>query len=284
MNIENPPFKQAFSKARYKFAHTGFKELLEDSIRIAYQNDPTYGTWKEHRVIAVDGSSMHLPASGEIISEFGRFKPNGTNGTMPPLARISLFVDLCTSLICNARLGTWDVGEQTLAEAQLPEVVDQMRSLKQDKLLFIYDRGYTSAKFMKEHNDYKADFIFRVQGHHYKKLWERVQSGESDFDCIVESKDKKISQKVRVVSFMLSNSTVEVLTTSLFDREKFTLESLKKAYGLRWHIEECYKRLKVGAELENFSGIGVSLDIGNYCTLRLFSVLKMFFFFFQVIV
>lgn len=24
---------------------------------------------------------------------------------------------------------------------------------------------------------------------------------------------------------------------------------------IRWHIEECYKRLKVGAELENFSGI-----------------------------
>ncbi|BET27883.1 hypothetical protein wCauATS_15050 [Wolbachia pipientis] len=26
---------------------------------------------------------------------------------------------------------------------------------------------------------------------------------------------------------------------------------------LRWHIEECYKRLKVGAELENFSGEAV---------------------------
>lgn len=74
-----PPSKQAFSKARYKFSHTGFKELLEDSLQVAYQHDPSYGTWKEHRLIAVDGSSMRLPASGEIIAEFGRFKPNGTN-------------------------------------------------------------------------------------------------------------------------------------------------------------------------------------------------------------
>lgn len=54
---------------------------------------------------------------------------------------------------------------------------------------------------------------------------------------------------------MLANGTLEVLLTSLFDREKFTLESIKQAYGLRWHIEECYKRLKISAELENFSGI-----------------------------
>lgn len=173
----------------------------------------------------------------------------------PPLARVSLFVDLCTSLICNARLGAWNVGEQTMEEAQLPEVVEHMRALKQDKLLFIYDRGYTSVKFIKEHNEYEADFIFRLQGRNYKKMWERVKSGELDFNYIVENKDKNINQKVRVVSFRLSNGTIEVLLTSLFDREKFTLESIKQAYGLRWHIEECYKRLKVGAELENFSGI-----------------------------
>jgi hypothetical protein len=58
-----------------------------------------YGTWKNYRVIAADDSSLRLPDSEEIVSEFGRFKPNGTNGTMPPLGRVSLFVDLCTSMI-----------------------------------------------------------------------------------------------------------------------------------------------------------------------------------------
>ncbi len=74
-------------------------------------------------------------SSEEIVSEFGRFKPNGTTGTIG-----NLFVDLCTSLICSARLAAWNIGEQTLAEEQLPEVITQMRSLNQEKLLFIYDR------------------------------------------------------------------------------------------------------------------------------------------------
>lgn len=41
-----PPSKQAFSKARYKICHTGFKELLELSIQTAYQDEPEYGTWR----------------------------------------------------------------------------------------------------------------------------------------------------------------------------------------------------------------------------------------------
>lgn len=81
-----PPSKQAFSKARYKICHTGFKELLELSIKTAYQDEPEYGTWRGYRLIAADGSGIRLPSSEEIVSEFGRFKQNGTTGIMPPLA------------------------------------------------------------------------------------------------------------------------------------------------------------------------------------------------------
>src|SRR5579872_4023434 len=35
-----PPSKQAFSKARYKIRHTGFVELLQDSLNETYTNDP----------------------------------------------------------------------------------------------------------------------------------------------------------------------------------------------------------------------------------------------------
>jgi len=43
LTYQLPPSKQAFSKARYKLSYTGFKELLQDSIRIAYQNDSEFG-------------------------------------------------------------------------------------------------------------------------------------------------------------------------------------------------------------------------------------------------
>lgn len=43
-----------------------------------------------------------------------------------------------------------------------------------------------------------------------------------------------------------------------------TLEDISKAYILRWHIEECYKRLKIGAELENFSGINLEAILQEF--------------------
>lgn len=257
-----PPSKQAFSQARYKIRYTGFQEFLEDSLKGTYTKDPLYGTWRGYRVIAADGSTLRLPDSKEMREEFGEFKPNGTGGRMPPVARVSLFTDLCTSMICSARLSSWGVGEQTMAQEQLEEVVAKMRFLKQEKQIFIYDRGYPSVRFMKQHHDLSVDFLFRMQKRAYLNLWERVNNGEKDFDCEISSQD--IAQKVRVLVFTLPNGNTEVLTTSLFDREKFTPEDISKIYILRWHIEECYKRLKVGAEIENFSGVNLEAVLQEF--------------------
>lgn len=258
-----PPSKQAFSKGRYKIRHTGFKELLGLSLKIAYE-DPSYGTWRGYRIIGVDGSSLRVPNSKENIKEFGLFKPNGTEGKMPPIARVSLFVDLCTSMICNARIAAWNIGEQTLAEEQLPEVVAEMKALKQEQLLFVYDRGYPSLKFFKQHDELKVDFVFRIPRASYKKLWERVDRGEKDFDFVIKAAKSNDSHRVRVTVFTLQNGQQEVLVTSLFDREKFSYEDIEKIYVARWHIEECYKRLKVGAELENFSGINLEAILQEF--------------------
>ncbi len=47
----------------------------------------------------------------------------------------------------------WDVGEQTIAQEQLIEVVNSMRALNHENLLFIYDRGYPSIAFMRQHQE-----------------------------------------------------------------------------------------------------------------------------------
>lgn len=248
-----PPSKQAFSKARYKISHTGFQEFLEDSLAGTYTLDPKYGCWRGYRVIGADGSSLRLPDTPEIVEIYGRFKPNGTDGTMPPLGRVSLFVDLCTSMICSARLASWDIGEQSLAEEQLPEVVEKMRALKQDKLLFLYDRGYPSLKFIHQHNTLGVDFVFRLQRGMYKSLWRRVEQGETDFNHVIETRGGT-PEEVRVIALTLHTGEVEVLITSLFCRQLFSWNDITRIYTLRWHIEECYKRLKISAELENFSG------------------------------
>ncbi|KLT22098.1 hypothetical protein wVul_1843 [Wolbachia endosymbiont of Armadillidium vulgare str. wVulC] len=65
--------------------------------------------------------------------------------------------------------------------------------------------------------------------------------GELDFDFILENenlKNKMKGQKVRVIVLTLANGETEFLIE--------TLEDISRAYLLRWRIEECYKRLKVG--------------------------------------
>lgn len=60
---------------------------------------------------------------------------------------------------------------------------------------------------------------------------------------------------IRVVVITLSTGEKEVLITSLLDKKRYPYKIYLKLYFNRWGIEEGYKFLKVGVEVENFSGI-----------------------------
>ena len=55
----------------------------------------------------------------------------------------------------------------------------------------------------------------------------------------------------RLVRLRLSNDTVETLVTNL-DRNKFSVEALKKLYKMRWGIETSFRELKYNIGLSNF--------------------------------
>lgn len=224
------------------------------------------------RVIAADGSYLRLPNSEEVANKFGLFKPNGGSGKMPPVARVSLFVDLCTSIIINARIEGWNVGEQIMAEEQIIEVVTKMKSLGHKDLLFIYDRGYPSLKFMQQHRDLNVDFIFRLQRGMYKELWQKVDAGETDFNFTIERDKLGITQDVRILVIKLPSGTLEVLATFLFDVSKFSLNDISNAYKLRWQIEECYKRLKIGIRKFFWQKCGSSFTriLGSFSNVQYF--------------
>lgn len=244
---KDAPSKQAFSKARYKMKHTGFIELFNETISEFYRNSKL-GTWLGYRIIACDGSTIKLPISKEIEEHFDRYNTNQHTDNHPILARISLFTDVCCEMILDARIGTSTIGESTMAKEQLPVVTKRMRALGQKSLLYIYDRGYVSKAAIAQHMELGVDFIFRIQKTNYKKIWTRVSKGEVDFEEEINE------HKVRAVAIMLSTGEMEVLITSLMDKQKITLNHLNQLYQLRWRIEECYKRIKVTSELGNFSG------------------------------
>jgi hypothetical protein len=249
-----PPSKQAFSKARYKIKSEGFKAMMLSGVQNFYEPDSSYGSWRGYRLIAIDGSTIKLPDSSSVIEKFPKLKANHNGESDYPLARMSLCIDLCTSIIVNAKLDSLATGEREMAESQIEEITELFKKLGQEKIVYIYDRGYPSTDFMETHKKLDVDFVMRMQRGGYKKIWERVDAGEKDFEIDAINKETKTSIRIRIIAITLSTGITEVLATTLFDKNAFSIDDLNKLYALRWQIEESYKKLKVASEIENFSG------------------------------
>lgn len=95
-----------------------------------------------------------------------------------------------------------------------------MTKLGQKALLFVYDRGYPSDRFIDQHIKLGVDFLFRLP------------------------RDK----------VLLPSGELELLLTTLIGKD-YTIEDLSRVYHGRWSsMEEGYKKQKITMQLENFAG------------------------------
>lgn len=267
-----PASKQAFSKARQKISSECFKEFHEDGLRVNYTEAPKKGLWNGYRLIACDGSTLRLPESEELEEKFGRWPTREGISKSPPIARISEFTDMATKLVLSGRIEPCRVSEEVLAEEQLTEVVHKMRALGQEKMLFVYDRGYPSEKFINQHIELGVDFIFRVPRNFNNEIKEVYQ--QKIPESFLLRGDWPL---LRIAQFELPSGEEELLLTSLNDEKRFSQEMLSEVYHARWtSMEEGYKRQKITMQLENFSGKTVTAIKQEYwATLTVGNLMEM---------
>lgn len=260
MNTE-PASKQAFSKARYNIRHEGFIALNHVLRDQAYRDD-SEGMWKGFRVLGTDGSVIRLPENEETAQHFGRHNSKGFNkGKDPIMARISEVVELTTGIVVNAAICPTSSGERIIAEGQIEEVTEFFKQLGQDKLLFVFDRGYVSREFIRLLLDLDVDFVFRVP----RKFNNQVDSLADQGDCDVPVDIGSGIPTLRLTVRQLPSDERCVLLSSLADASTVTEEDLLGIYWLRWMgCEEGYKRQKVALELENFSGNGLEAVLQDF--------------------
>ena len=67
----------ALSQARQKFRHKAFIELLEECVVKPMYHDNGHKRFKGHRLLAIDGSTLRLPTSRELIDVFGHERSSG---------------------------------------------------------------------------------------------------------------------------------------------------------------------------------------------------------------
>lgn len=250
--------KSAFCQQRVKLKPEAFVELNE-VLTDDFYTDNEFATHYGMRLLCIDGSTLELPSSEEIIQTFGV----NNEDNMIPMTRISTMYDPLNNIIISGKIEANTCDEYTLA-------VMMLGNIKENDLV-VLDRGYGARWLFYLLQQRKAHYVVRVQrnfGHDVDSFWD---TNETERIVEVLELPKKSRRKLkrmgldfkpfkfRLVKIVLSTGETEVLATSLLDSEKFDLKFLKETYELRWGIEVNYDHLKNHIELGNFTGYSVQV-------------------------
>ena len=246
----------AFSQAREHLKHTAFTELNDVFLDQCYQQIPTQ-TWRGHRLLAVDSSTLLLPDSEAITEHFGGLE--GTYG-LRNMGRLSACYDVCNGLTLDIQIAPYLDSERELAIKHLN------KTNAQDLLL--YDRGYPGYWFFALHQKMNRHFCIRASKTFSSQIKAFVASAKQE--SLITFHPTKESQPacsahgipaepivLRVLKVPLSSGEIEILITSLVDEIKYPYDDFHNLYGRRWGIEVDFDYKKNVLEIENFTGLSV---------------------------
>jgi len=250
--------KSAFSQARKNLSPEAFLELNEVIVQNFYENVAFLG-YKNHRLLAVDGSFLNLPDHPTIREEFGRRAfGRGTKKDVPKsMALLSLLYDPANYMTLDVQTGQGDGSELQLLLGHLPKV--------ENGDILILDRGYPSRYLFSILASLGIHFVVRMK-HNWVPVKQFMKSRSRDMVITMEVPDgdyeryrqqypgMKKTMKCRLVKVRDEQGNLQVLCTSLLDPAKYKLEELGDLYKLRWGIEEGYKMYKARVQVEAFSG------------------------------
>lgn len=261
--------KSAFSQSRLNLKPSAFKKLNQVLVNTFY-DDKSFKKWNGFRLMAIDGSTLQLPNSNDIISKFG-VTTNNTDHVMPT-ARVSTMFDLLNEIMVDTQIDKFKSSEYDLSVNHLDYI--------QENDLIIYDRGYVAIWLFFLMNNKNLNFIVRLSKSFIKESDDFFKSKETSkiieiSSCSDISKkrlnDLKLnfkSFKLRLIKVILKNGDTEVLATTLLDEKKYKTKNFKNLYFLRWGVETNYGHLKNQIQIENFTGkssISVEQDFYANC-------------------
>ena len=237
----------AFCQARLKLSPQALMRLSEHLVAI-FQAHFAWRRWRGRRLLAVDGSTVRLPPTPDVIAAFGP-PPKGAS---LPLGRLSVLYDVLNTVVVEADVVSTEVGERVLAG-------EHLAATRSDDLV-LYDRGYPAFWLFALHAVEKRDFCMRVPVAFSHEVEAFVASGAASAAVVFTPGEEARRQcdvyglstapvVVRLVRVTLKSGEIEVLATSLLDEAAFPTHVFKQLYHLRWGIEEQYKRAKCRVEI-----------------------------------
>jgi hypothetical protein len=232
--------QQAFSAARQKIRWEAVEELHGATVEGSY-HEP-WETWLGYRLLAIDGTSIQLPADKQLLAYYGGLGPEKTS----PAALGSILYDLRNDIIVDAKLAPLSGNERDLAKEHL-QALTKLESFKGGhQELVIFDRGYASGDLIISLQDKELKYVMRLE----RKVCPEIDRQEARDGWALFGAEKL---RVRAIKFTLSTGEEETLITNLTEGEMGT-EVFPELYHQRWKIETKYDQVKKKLEIENFSG------------------------------
>jgi Transposase DDE domain. len=248
--------KSALSQARHYLSPTVFSALSDHFLEQYYQSTEIK-KWRGFRLLAVDGSTVRLPDNIAIREYFGG-QHNGS--VFSAHARLSECYDVLNHMTLDLQIAPYDSSERDLAALYLKKT--------HDNDLILYDRGYPAFWLFALHRHYSREFCMRVPVNLFSQIEAFTLSNRKDQvieihatkEAKIKCRQLNISDspiKLRFIKVILSTGEMEILVTTLLDKDAFEYEIFMELYHFRWGVEEDYKRQKSRFEIENFSGLTV---------------------------
>ena len=265
------PTSSAFVQQRDKITPKAFSALLS-MINQAFDQDIRY---KDYRLMAVDGSHIHVPTNPQDIDSFVKCTENERPHNE---FHLNAMFDILQKFYTDAVVQKYRTQNEDKA------MIEMIERATYQKAIAICDRGYESYNNMAHLQESNWKYIIRIKEPGGYGIADGLQLPEStEFDLSVnlsitrrKNKETKelltnknqyryIPHKVkfdylstkfkrtdpaefytlnfRVVRIEIKENTFEMLVTNLSE-EEFPKEELKKLYAMRWGIETSFRNLK----------------------------------------
>jgi hypothetical protein len=257
LNI-NAVTKQAFSLSRHKVTWIAFK-VLHDEVVDTFYGLSSYRLFRgKYLVIAMDGSSITLSKSDQLVEYFGKVV---NQFSVCSMGRISLLYDVLNKMTIDVRIVPCESSEKVMAIEHLEWLAKFKRRVKK-KIVLLFDRGYPCIGIFLLLKKFGIDFVCRAQSKVNSGLISQLGS-RKDGQVMAEpnrQNRKKITQtwlreekltNKRAVLRCIRTSKKGIFLTSL---KEIGPKRIERLYSKRWGIEVNYRTIKADTLLENFSG------------------------------
>lgn len=281
----------AFVQQRDKLLSFAFEFILHEFI----PEPAEIKHYKGYRVLAADGSDLHVPTNPEETENFFHGHP-GEKGYN--LLHLNALYDLCGKIYTDALVQNRRDANEHAAFIQLVD-----RSTLSEPVIIMGDRGFESYNNLAHVERKGWKYLIRIKDAHssgiaaglhlprssefevdVQRILTRKQTKEVkadpslfrflptcaafDFLDLYENKFYPIS--FRIVCFKIAPDTYETIITNL-DRKAFPPSELKKLYNMRWGIETSFRALKYAVGLASFHSKRT-----EYITQEVFAALIMY--------